>query len=98
MPLEFLAWKSRPLDFSKNNCYSNSNQRKNSNYYYNNDNNNDSNNNNNNNNSNNNNKSNNNINKNNNFPETRKYWVDVQWGKSHLMERRTLFSLGWQSF
>ena len=34
---------------------------------------------NNNNNNNNNNNSNNNKNNNNNFPETRKYWVDVQW-------------------
>ena len=32
------------------------------------------------------------------FPETLKYWVGVQWGKSYLMGRRCLFSLDWPPF
>ena len=28
------------------------------------------------------------------FPETLKFWIDVQWGQSYLMGRRCLFSLG----
>ena len=44
-----------------------------------------------------NNNNNNNNNNNDNFPDTRKYWIDVQW-ESHLMGEGILFSLGWQSF
>ena len=29
------------------------------------------------------------------YPETLKYWAGVQWGQSHLVRRRCLFSLGW---
>ena len=32
------------------------------------------------------------------IPETVKYWVGVQRGKSYLMGRRCLISLGWQPF
>ena len=31
------------------------------------------------------------------YPETLKYWVDIQWGQSYLMGRRCLFSFGWQA-
>ena len=45
-----------------------------------------------------NNNSNNNNNNNNNFPETGKYWVDVQRGIVSSHGERDLFSIGWQSF
>ena len=32
------------------------------------------------------------------YSKTLKYWVGVQWGKSYLMGRRCLFSLGWPPF